>query len=113
MISYQNNSNLMKTYQHEDDDNDLLQGLGEPKDQLNLSGIKQISDQIDFEEDKQDLASMQTPTGSTSLLTNSPISKKLLDNSSVVSQMQGEFSIIKGYGGSMASLFAVGNAHQP
>jgi hypothetical protein len=36
----------------------------------------------------------------------------LLDNTSIVSQMQGEFSVIKGYGGAMATLFGVGNAHK-
>ena len=64
MISYQANSNLMKTEQPEDDDNDLLQGLGEHKDNLNLSGIKEITDQIDFEEEKHDVASCTTPAGS-------------------------------------------------
>jgi hypothetical protein len=54
----------MKTEQPEDDDNDLLQGLGEHKDNLNLSGIKEITDQIDFEEEKHDVASFTTPAGS-------------------------------------------------
>ena len=51
MISYANQSNMMKTYAQDDDDNDLLQGLGEPKDQLNLSAIKEGSEQVVFEED--------------------------------------------------------------
>lgn len=37
------------------------------------------------------------------------VSKKLLSDSSVVSQMQGEFSVIKGYGGDVANLFSVTN----
>jgi len=41
------------------------------------------------------------------------ISKKLLSDSSVMNQMQGEFSIIKNYGGDMANLFAVNNPHKP
>ena len=61
---------------------------------------------------KEDVTSMQTPSGSVSLLsTSQPFSKKLLDNSSVANKMQGEFSIVKGYGGSLANLFGVANPH--
>ena len=41
------------------------------------------------------------------------ISKKLLTDQSVFSQMQGEFSIVKGYGGEISNLFSVTNPHKP
>jgi hypothetical protein len=42
------------------------------------------------------------------------ISNKLLSDTSVISQMQGEFSIIKNYGNEkFAQLWAVTNPHKP
>ena len=41
------------------------------------------------------------------------VSKKLLSNTNVFSQMQGEFSIVKGYGGEQGNLFSVTNPHKP
>lgn len=42
------------------------------------------------------------------------VSKKLLSDSSVLTQMKGEFSVIKNYGGEdNASLFSVTNPHKP
>jgi len=41
------------------------------------------------------------------------ISKKLLSDTSIASTMQGEFSIVKGYGGDhLANIFSVTNAHK-
>ncbi len=41
-------------------------------------------------------------------------SKRLLEDQSVMNQMQGEFSIIKGYGNDeAAALWAVTNPHKP
>lgn len=50
-----------------------------------------------------------TPIGSTSLITKdaSMVSKKLLSEASVFEQMQGEFSVVKGYGGQIGNNFSV------
>jgi len=42
-----------------------------------------------------------------------PVSKKLLSDISAVSQMQGEFSIVKPYGSEyLANMFSVTNPHK-
>ena len=47
-------------------------------------------------------------------ITNLNASKRLLEDQSIMSQMQGEFSIIKGYGNdTAAALWAVTNPHKP
>ena len=54
------------------------------------------------------------PTNTLAQKVGSGISKKLLANESVLSQMQGQFSIIKGYGDEdQAKLFSVTNPHKP
>jgi hypothetical protein len=100
-----------------EEEEDILKGLGGnfgDQSKLGLSGIKHGSD-ADATLESQDIMAFTQPNTPGSLMMDAVkanISKKLLSDSSIVSQMQGEFSIIKGYGGDIASLFSVTNAHK-
>jgi hypothetical protein len=83
-----------------------------------VSDIKPLSTASDFDpvfnvEDMQSLSN--APQNQSSMMDHikSNISKKLLSDTSVFSQMQGEFSIVKGYGGEHSNLFSVTNPHKP
>lgn len=98
------------------EEEDILQGLGAGIGESSKLGISHIkaATEVDGFSESQDMMGFTTPPGQSLMMdtVKAGISKKLLSDSSVMSQMQGEFSIIKGYGGEVAHLFSVSNAHK-
>lgn len=107
----------------DEDDNDLLSGLGGMSkvggaefdvsairmDDPSSSQFPQFDEQLDGVGAMSQANASQTP-GSTSLMSQaqpSVVSKKLLSEASIYEQMQGEFSVLKGYGGDIGNQFSV------
>ena len=73
----------------------------------NISAVLSVANKTEFEpifnaEEVKALSSNAEPNQSVNSAMNhikSNVSKKLLSDTNVLSQMQGEFSIVKGYGG--------------
>ena len=78
--------------------------------------IKPTSDAFDppaFTEGESMLSFTPQNQSTVMNITKQNISKKLLSETSIATTMQGEFSIVKGYGGDhLANIFSVTNAHK-